>query len=186
MKYYYLVASLPMLFLGRPPPFSMERFRGLCREQLVRADLAVLDALLDREGAGSDHPFLSAWREREVRLRNAVARARAARTGREVAPYLRPAAGFDVYTEQAVAEAFRRGTPLEREMDLDRWRWNVLEELAAGQPFSLAAVLAYALKLRLVERWQTWSEEAGRARVEAWLRQPSVTESGVAAGAASA
>lgn len=183
MNHYYLVASLPMLFLGRPPPFTLERFRALCREQLGAADLAVLDDLLDREGAGKAHPFVRAWRESEVRLRNATARARAARTGREVAPYLRPAVGFDVYAEQVVGEAFRRGTPLEREMELDRLRWTILEDLAAGQPFTLTAVLAYALKLRLVERWQAWDEQAGRARVEAWLQQPAAVGNGEATGA---
>jgi hypothetical protein len=165
-NYYYLVAGLPMLALGRPPSIASAGFRQACREQLAPDDFEVLADLLDAGGRRTSHPFARAWRERDTRLRNAVARARAGRLNREAGPHLRPAEGFDTYTERAVAEAFARATPAERELDLDRFRWSVLDELAGFNPFALAGVLAYGLKLRLAERWSGLEAARGRAAVE--------------------
>lgn len=157
-----------MLTLGRPSPLSFDTFCERCREHLSPADAVVLEDLITG-GARSEHPFVVAWRERETRLRNAVARARASRLGREVGPYLRPERGFDMYTLKAVEEAFARPTPVERELELDRFRWQVLEELAGRALFSIEAVLAYALRLRLVERWSRLEAEPGRRVVEAFV-----------------
>jgi hypothetical protein len=54
-------------------------------------------------------------------------------------------------------------TPLERERALDRVRWNLLDELAGFDPFDSATALAYALKLRITERWHAVSDERGAA-----------------------
>ncbi len=168
-SYYYLVASLPMLTLGQPSPLAPDVFRARCREQLTSADDALLDDVLATGGAHSLHPFAVAWHDRETRLRNAVARIRAARLGREAAAYLRPERGFDTYTLKAVEEAFARPTPADRELDLDRFRWQVLDELAGRAPFSIEAVLAYALKLQLVARWAALEAEAGRRVVDSFV-----------------
>jgi hypothetical protein len=177
MNYYYLVASLPMLTLGRESPLGLPAFRALCAEHLLPPDLAVLDDLLVSGGTGTADPFVSAWRERETRLRNIIARTRAARRGLDPAPYVRPETGFDAYTRKAVDDAFARTSPADREMDLDRFRWSVLEELAGYDMFALPAVLAYALKLRLVERWSRMDAAAGRRRVDDFVSQQTVTAS---------
>ena len=129
----------------------------------------MLEDLLATGGERGAHPFTAAWRERDTRLRNAVARARASRLGRDAAPYLRPERGFDTYTLKAVEEAFARPTPAERELELDRFRWQVLDELAGRAMFSVEAVLAYALKLRIAERWSRLEPEAGRRVVEEFV-----------------
>ncbi len=165
MSYYYLAASLPMLHLGRTPMIREDAFLALCREHLAPADLEGLEAVLARGGAGSPHPFAAAWRQRETVLRNAIAEARASRLGRDAAPYLREAE-WDVNTTRAVGEAFGRATPAEREFELDRHRWQTAEALAGLDIFSGAAVLAYALKLRLAHRWAGMAADAGRRRLE--------------------
>jgi hypothetical protein len=166
MTYYYLGASLPMLFLDRPAPIGLTAFRRSCREQMRPADGEAIQRLLDADGEGVDHPFVRRWRNGERQLRNAVARARAARLGRDAAPHLRPVEGVSVTQDRRVAEAFTRGTPLERELELDRIRWSLLDELAGLQPFTLAWLMAYALKLRLVERWAGLDAGMGEARLE--------------------
>jgi hypothetical protein len=45
---------------------------------------------------------------------------------------------------------------------LDRHRWDLLEA-AAVPGFSVQAVFAYALKLRLAEKWSAMNDEAGMA-----------------------
>jgi hypothetical protein len=42
---------------------------------------------------------------------------------------------------------------LEAEKALDLERWQLLEELACGHYFDLDALLIYALKLLILERW---------------------------------
>jgi hypothetical protein len=177
MNYYYLVASLPMLTLGREPQLGGAAFRVLCAEHLTAGDQTVLEELLESGGAGMANPFGCAWHERETRLRNAIVQARAARRGLDPARHLRPETGFDAHTRKAVDDAFARPSPAEREMDLDRFRWRVLEELAGFDMFALPAVLAYAIKLRLVERWSRMDAARGRSRVDDFVSQQTVTAS---------
>ena len=169
MRYYYLIASLPTLTLGRVPAIGEAAFRARCREHLTAADGAAVEDVFATGGAHSDHPFVAAWRERDTRVRNAVARARALRLGRDAAPHLRPEREFDAYTPRAVAEAFARPSPAERELELDRYRWQVIDELAGTAVFTSEIVLAYALKLRLTERWRKLDDAAGRRTVEAYV-----------------
>jgi hypothetical protein len=51
--------------------------------------------------------------------------------------------------------------PLERELLLDRHRWALLDEAASQPAFGVQAVFAYALKLRIVEKWTALSERRG-------------------------
>ena len=163
MNYYYLAASLPALSLESAPPLSPEDFRRLCREQLAARDFAEMEDLLGFT-AGARVPrgdFARAWSAAETRLRNAIVRVRAARLRRDAAPHLRPEEGIDPAADRAAADAYARATPAERELALDRQRWRMLDELAAFDPFSLRAVLAYALKLRIADRWARLDEGAG-------------------------
>lgn len=173
MNYYYFAASLPTLSLDERPPFSSERFHDLCRSHLSGNDLQALDELTaagdvpaDADSPRPAHAYVTAWREHETQVRNAVARARGARHKRDATPFLRESAGFDLSIERAVADAFARPTPLAREQALDRFRWNRAEELAGYSPFSCAAILAYAIKFRLSERWAAMSAEQGRQVAE--------------------
>ena len=160
MSYYYLVASLPMLFFGDPPPFPAATLRERCANVLRPEDRPLLDAALEgrTDGAG---PFLAEWRAREIQLRNAVARARAARAGVDPAPWLRAHTGYDLATERTVADAFAKSDPLEREHELDRHRWQTAAELARADAFGLAAVLAFAAQLRIAERRDALRPEEG-------------------------
>ena len=163
MSYYYFVASLPTLELGAPAPTSVSAYGDEVRRLLPAEVSAEYHALLGGEGAAARSSFAARWRDSEAQLRNTVARTRATRRNVEVAPYLRPQSAFSVFLDQAVADAYSKPHPLERELALDRFRWNFLDELVRTSPFGLEAVLAYGLKLRMVERWQGLKDDAGRA-----------------------
>jgi hypothetical protein len=113
------------------------------------------------------------WRERETQLRNAVARARANRAKRDAAPFLRPTAQHDTGIEKAVADAFAKDTPREREWALDQFRWRMLEELAGFNPFAGRAMLAYGLRLKLVERWAAMAEPRGEEAAARIVGKPA-------------
>jgi len=58
-------------------------------------------------------------------------------------------------------EALGAGTPRATEMMLDKKRWSVLEELETGTQFGLGRLIAYRLKLLLLERNYRFRPEAG-------------------------
>ena len=171
MSYYYFVASLPTLTLGAPASASLADFRAEAVRLLPAETVAELEAVLQADHGSARSTFAARWFAAETQLRNAVARTRAARRGVEALPFLHEHAGFSVQIEQAVTEAYGRGNPLERELALDRLRWAQLEELSRESPFGVEAVLAYGLKLQLVERWAGLTDEAGQAALQAAVKQ---------------
>ena len=172
MSYEYFAASLPSFAFGAPPPMAAEDLRAAAEGNLRAEDLAALDALLS--GAPSDHPFVVAWRDRDTQLRNAVARARAARLQRNAAGaansadasrWLRPPGGWRAGVESGVAAAFQEPDALRRHRALARLRWDQAGELAGLDPFSAAAVLAYAVRLVLAADLGKADADAGLARL---------------------
>jgi hypothetical protein len=185
MAYYYFAATLPSLSLDAPPPFSIEAFREQCREHLAASDLARLDELLADDSAvalgdergGED--FTQRWRSLDIQMRNAVARLRAARARRDAAPYVRTHGGVDASLEKRAADALGKENPLERERALDALRWSLLDELGGTDPFAPEALLAYALKLRIVRRWAEIGKDDGRERAQSFLPDPEEWEDGL-------
>ncbi|MBN1269188.1 MAG: DUF2764 family protein [Kiritimatiellae bacterium] len=170
-RYYYLVASLPPLTMGDAPPFSAEDFQFRCATVMDEADSRELKlALAGRadEGASS---FSREWQQAETQLRNAVATIRAGRLGVESRPYLRQHEGFSVLIEESVTDAYDKPDPLGREMELDRLRWQIADDLAREDPFGLDPVLAFAVKLRIAARWAGMTDEAGRNKVDELIEQ---------------
>ncbi len=171
MSYYYFAASLPSLQLDGELPFTFSSFKALCHAHLTPAHAALLSS---REALRSDataHPFVRAWHEQEAQIRNAVVTHRATRKNLDPADHVRQEISYDGPTETAVADAFSNSNPLSRERALDEFRWQQLSERAGFDMFSLESILAYGLKLRIVERWSKMNEEDGRVRAEDLIEQ---------------
>ncbi len=169
MKHAYLAASLPRLTFGETPPVTGEAFRFGCLGVLADEELEELDRLLAGRAGEGRTEFARRWAGMDTQLRNALARRRAARRGIEAQGFLRDHAGFSAALEKQVAEACARSHPLERERELDRLRWQTLEDLAQADPFGLAGVLAFGLKLQIAERWARLTEAGGKAKLDALL-----------------
>lgn len=174
--YYFLVASLPALQYDVAPAVSSERLRALCADALSPADaeafaLARLDVW---NGSAGSHPALLRWYRWETALRNALARARASARGLDAERYLRPIpdlplenSGADTAECEIVARAaLGAATPLAGQDILDRARWSLFESLELAHPFALDVVIAYALKLQLLERRALAAADRGREALE--------------------
>lgn len=159
----YLVASLPMLKLGDPPPMKMEDFRYRCSGVMSEEELSALDALLS--GKESDDSFVSAYYAHEVQLKNVAGRLRASAWGPDVRFSERSFSGYDVTFAKMVSDAFAKTDPLEREFELDKVRFWLVDELSGVCEDSIATVYAFAVKLMICSRWASLNDEAGNAAV---------------------
>ena len=162
MNYYYLIASLPMLRIDAPPPFTTTEFQSLCRDYLTPEDFEALEAILNSKIEDSTHPFVQEWRNRDTQIRNAVVRQRASNLKQDPTPHLREQEGFSAHVDKLAGDAFSKGSPLDREQALDALRWDSIDELAGLDPFTGRAVLAYTLKLLLAQRWAQMNEDKGK------------------------
>jgi hypothetical protein len=182
MNLYYTVASLPGLLFGDPPPFSAEALEETCQGVLSPSEQASLRAVVRGEPETASDPFAAAWIRADTQLRNAVAAARGERRHTDAGSFLREHRGFDVSIENAVADAFGKPDPMEREHELDRCRWRLLDELTREEPFGLGGLLAYAIRLQIAQRWAARKEDTGRARLDENLDH-YIGESGLRAAA---
>ena len=181
MKFWFLVSSLPYLRLGEKPPMDVAGFRAACAGHLSDEELSAVDAVLEnreppldsraKHAAEPDAAPASSFWNGEVQLRDAVARVRAKNRGIDAARFVRPHDGFSVSIEKMVIDAFTRPNPLEQEMNLDRARWTLADELALTDAFGFAAVFAFAAKVRLAERWAGMDEETGAEKVEELIEE---------------
>jgi len=100
-------------------------------------------------------------------LRNELVHLRAVRKKISPEKYLRPspdAPGLAIY--HVATAALRSQSPLEAERLLDEARWIFLDELGCGHFFDFDALLIYALKLLILERWDKINKASGKALLE--------------------
>lgn len=167
MSYPYFAASLPMLSFGAPPPFTAAEFEASARTALSAKDFAAVRAVCGTEDCA--HPWVRRHRRDETQIRNCVARERAARLGGGVDAerFMRPHAGWSCEIERAVQDAFREPDPAARHRALARLRWNLADD-AAGFDFSaIGAILAFRVKLGVLEDLAKADREKGAARLRA-------------------
>ena len=140
------MASLPMIEFGDPAPLSMEDFRHRCIGVLSEPELAALDALLDDgECEECDDEFVRAYKAHEIQMKNVSGRLRASAWGPDI--------------------AFAKSNPMEKEQDIDKARFWLVDSLAGVGEGTVKHVYAYAIKLKICERWARLSEQAGDAAV---------------------
>lgn len=167
----YLAATLPPLTLKDAPPWTPSDFLFHCQGALSTDDWRELSLIVeDRAGEGGS-PFALWWHGLDTQIRNAQARIRAGRMNVDARPYTRLFSGFDVTAEQAVLTAMNASNPLEREYQMDRSRWNALDDRVRDKRFTFEEVAAYAIRLRILSRWARLDEAAGLERIELFITE---------------
>ncbi len=154
--YPYLIASLPMLHFLSKPPFSSDRFLELCCPLIPERDGQVLRSLPHPEDYGKEgscRPMIRQWVAFDTAIRNDLLKMRAARKRLEPGTYLRPGVSPASPAPPAGMAAIMSAPLLDAEKELDEIRWKVLDDLSTGHYFDLDFLVTYALKLRILERW---------------------------------
>lgn len=154
--YTYLMSSLPYLVFNSRPPFSLEDFFNTClycvsKADLIRVKEAVTD--FDYQASLKDTPLLKEWHCFNLALRNELVRARSVRMKVDPLKYLRNDAHFSTAIRHIAMAAYRTQNILEAEKLLDLERWRFLDEVSAMHHFDIDSLIAYALKLKILIRW---------------------------------
>jgi len=155
--YIYLISSLPALGLSNKLPFGLEEFFKKCQDLIPEPEIKLLrgicgDETYSLDGVSVD--TLKQWVNFEVALRNELVRARAGRRKVDPLKFIRLPDFPQTQITHAALAAYRCTSILEAEKILDQERWNFLESLNLGHYFDFDALLIYALKLKILERWE--------------------------------
>jgi len=95
---------------------------------LTEKELKNLDALI--EGRDCDDAFVTTFQAHEIQMKNVSGRSRANAWGPDARFSERSFSGYDATFAKMVADAFSKTNPLEKEQDIDRARFWVVDEIA--------------------------------------------------------
>ena len=176
-NYHYIVASLPELTSGwKFQERSAEQIIGEIRELCGKDDLALLDILQEsfvpenltqefyQKALASGNSFIREYFTFDLKVRNAKVRY----LNRELS---RPA-DKDVISiplqeenseDDAGIEAAFKGTDLlARERAVDDLYWEKADALSLMHWFDMNVIMAFVLKLHIIDRWNLLDEQTGR------------------------
>jgi len=167
--FYYLISSLPTLFIDEAPILNSDDFLGSCEDSLSANDFSELRNI--QLVPPKDYSFFSnkeiiAWYDWDTCLRNSIARIRSANVSFEHLDSDRPENDFFSEISKGVQDAMSRTSPLDKEEVLDNLRWNKLSDLEVGHNFDFSILCIYRLKLLLCEKRVHWDKVKGNSNFE--------------------
>jgi hypothetical protein len=157
-KYYYLIASLPLLKFAESPTISSKNFiteaeKWLSKEDFIHLSKVNINNFLIEE---KDTPLLRKWKEFEYLMRTELAFYRRAK--RQDAEYK--------IRKDLTSIIEESNNPLEIEIKLLGIRWDFLQEQEIEHFFDLDFLVIYYLKLQILERLVSFNKEKGKQRFE--------------------
>lgn len=150
-KYYYLIAQLPFLEFGKKTELSKEDFLQEAKKwlsekdfsELIKSDIEVLEVK-------AKNLFLKNYKKFELGLRKELAGQRKKNQDSQSGQ-----------AQEFLNKHLLEGNPLEVEKKLLFYRWQKVEEEEIDFAFSLEAVIAYFLKLQILEKVVEFDREKG-------------------------
>jgi len=135
-----------MLEFGMKMPFLYDNFFKNCEEQLVFSDMEII-----RNKKASS--LLKEWENFDTTLRNEIVKFRAQKKSIDPQQYIRGENLQDPFIAKFAHWVTSEQPLLEAEIGLDRYRWEKIDELSKGHYFDIDFLVAYAIKLKILERW---------------------------------
>lgn len=178
-NYEYIIAGLPVLDADarKAEAAGTAALMEEIREQLCPSDRKVLDFLIDsydpdklteefyRKALSHPRRFIRDYFTFDLQLRNAKTAWLNSSLGRPEGQDEIRLEGMEdaVFECEAEAEEVLGGSDiLKRERGLDDLVWRKVEELTCMDVFDLELILAFTVKLRIIERWLRLDPESGR------------------------
>jgi len=162
-RYYYLVASLPMLEFGMKMPFSYSDFLSLCQKHLSVSDMETIKRVSILPPRDTQDPSLTLreWKIFDTALRNELAKSRAHKHGKDPIQHVRGEEYLEPFIFHFIQHVVTEDSPLKTEASLDRLRWEKTEELKKDHYFDIDCLITYALQLLILERWSRINSGGG-------------------------
>jgi len=167
-SYYYLLASLPLLFFDGKIPLTIEAFREDCRRLLTEKDYALMEQLWapDETPPETGHRVLDVWLHFDRGFRNELAWYRAGHLSKDPLKYLRGARTLVSSCVKDIQRVLKMDDLREAEKILSKARWQFLDELGMGHYYDFESVFIYYLKLEILKRHQEYGSPEGRNRLQ--------------------
>ena len=158
-EYYYFASTLPMLSMGKELPITYEEFMAKAREQLSKKDYRDLEkAVFSSSADAAGNPVVREWQEYSEKIRAVMNSVRAEKLG---FPGYEVVSGGEKIFEDRIRSIVEDLDPLEGERALLGMYFDFLSSREGGSPFSSRALMIYSLKLQLMERSSSFSQEKG-------------------------
>ena len=154
-SYYYLISSLPMLSADQPMPFDYGTFLGLCQGNVSEETYKLLEGLTLKSSEG---PLVEEWHKFYSALLSELSSQRSTRLGRQ---YINTN-DKDPFSAAQVTAAVSAPDPLTAEKLLLSYEMDQLDSLVGLHNFDDYTLFGYALKLKLLERFGSFEQQAGR------------------------
>ena len=160
----FLISSLPALSYGQVPPITLDEFINDAKTQLSDRHFQVLEQVdLRKMRSDVKHGDAKAIGEMLNDLQMDISEIRKANTRQRGAKL------------KTLPRSIVNANPLEREMQMMHWQWEVLSDLESGKAFSFTEVLVYKLKLQILCRLQSFDKKEG-AKVLASVVDPNINK----------
>lgn len=161
-----------MLHFEMKPPLSHIEFLDSCQRLVSPKDFQMIqNARLDYdcEEPSYDAVFNN-WAKFNREFRSEQAGFRAQKAGEAPRDYMRSTRASEVSVMEIIEEASKSPDPLTGEKILDRFKWQRLDELTQGRLFDVGFLIAYGLKLQILERYQQIASSRGKEIFGEYIR----------------
>ena len=164
-SYYYAAASLPFLEFTSDVLPAAEDFLSLCYHCGGDAELKIIASASLEPNDVSAHPLIRSFWRWEIGLRNELTRQRSLLLNRESVIHSDDT-GSDGTAIAGLSEMLKAlmqsSNPLEADEELDRLRWQYLDELECGHVFDIQQMIVYYLRLQILLRRRSLVVDEGR------------------------
>ena len=155
-SYYYLIASLPELRADGDMPITYDEFLTCCQSNVSESDYQLLKDLTLNSTEG---PLVDEWSKFYGTLNREQNYQRRMNLGKSYSS----AFDKDGFIAQVVNSALSAKNPLEAEKLLLEYEFENLDSLVGLHMFDDYVLFGYAIKLKLLERLNSFEQTKGKA-----------------------
>ena len=155
-SYYYLIASLPELSADGDMPITYSEFLSCCQSNVSDSDYELLK---DLTLSSTEGPLVKEWSEFYGMLSKELNYQRSMNLGKSYSS----AYDKDGFIAQVVGSALAAKDPLEAERILLEYEFENLDSLVGLHMFDDYVLFGYAIKLKLLERLNSFEQTKGKA-----------------------
>lgn len=158
-KYYYLITQLPFLKFGEENYINNDSFLEEAKKWLSEKNYKHLqEADIDNLEEKTKISFLQEYKQFELTLRKELAAYRENKNRQQ-----------EYQPKEVLKKDLLEGNPLEVEKKLLYYRWQQIEESSNDYVFNLEAVIAYFLKLQILEKVLSFDKEKGTKKFDSLI-----------------